>query len=206
MNRLLPLITWAFVGITATLVSSCAGSPSYVPPDAAYAPPPSATFDNGSPPGAYHAGPPLGGPQYGLPPGTPQYGPPPSDPRYGLPPGEPQYGLAPVVPQYEPPGAPQYEPPPGDPRYGPPGAAQYGPPLYGPPGTAQYGPPPGDPRYGPSGAAQYRHGGQWMRQACGWDIQRFCANVQPDQGVQCLAARRSELSKGCRSFLGRSGA
>jgi hypothetical protein len=112
MNRFLPLITSAFVGMAATLVSSCARNPLCVVPEPAYAPPPSAGLDYGSPSGA---------PQYGSPPGAPRYGSSPGGPQYGPPAGGRQYG--------PPAGGPQYGPPAGGPQYGPPaGASRYGPP------------------------------------------------------------------------------
>ena len=42
-----------------------------------------------------------------------------------------------------------------------------------------------------------------MSAACGRELQQFCSGVEPGQGrlVQCLDARRSELSEGCRSYL-----
>jgi hypothetical protein len=89
MNRL-PPITCAFVGIVATLVSSCARD--CAGPGAAYAAPSSDGPGYGSGPGIqrYELPPPT--PQYGSPPGTPQYGPPPGTPQYGQPPGGQYYG------------------------------------------------------------------------------------------------------------------
>jgi hypothetical protein len=76
---------------------------------------------------------------------------------------------------------------------------------------------PAQPAYGPAlvqaqelppaGQGQYsdaqRAAAAQFIQACGQDKQRFCANVQPGQGqvVQCLVARRYELSPSCISFL-----
>jgi hypothetical protein len=91
MTRLLPPITCVFVGMVATLVSSCARD--CVAPEAAYAPRPSAGLDYGSGPGIPQYGPPPGAPPYGPPPGSYPYGPPPGA-QYGAPPGS-QYGPRP---------------------------------------------------------------------------------------------------------------
>jgi hypothetical protein len=116
MNRFLPLVTCLFVGMAATLVSSCA---RYVvlepvlPPLSA--PPPAAglAYESGSAAGLSY-GPPVAI-QYGYyaPPPAQYYAPPP-DPYYGTPPAEPplgdnQYGPPPYGP---PAGAPPYPPPP----------------------------------------------------------------------------------------------
>jgi hypothetical protein len=39
--------------------------------------------------------------------------------------------------------------------------------------------------------------------ACGPDLWKYCAGVQPGQGrlVQCLQARSTDLSEGCKTFL-----
>jgi hypothetical protein len=115
MNRFLPLITCLFIGMAATLVSSCA---SYVVPETVLpplmVPPPSAglAYESGSAAGL-HYGPPIGV-RYGyyIPPPYGSYGPPPDD--------DDQY--------YPPPGGPQYQPPNNAPLYGPPPG--YGPPPY----------------------------------------------------------------------------
>jgi hypothetical protein len=117
MNRFFKFISCAFVGMAATLVSSC--SPRYFlfsepTPPPLMAPLPSAglAYESGSAAGLHYG--PLIEAQYGY------YGPPPG-PYYGAP------------------------PPPG-PYYGPPPAADYGPPpgpYYGTPPDQYYGPPPG---------------------------------------------------------------
>jgi hypothetical protein len=89
MHRFLPPITCVFVGVVATLVSSCARD--CVAPEAAYAARPPA----GSGPGIQ---------QYALPPPAPQY---------GSPPGAYPYGASPGTPPYGPPPTGQYGPPPG---------------------------------------------------------------------------------------------
>jgi hypothetical protein len=126
MNRFLPLITCLFVGMAATLVSSCASyvaSEPVLPP--LIVPPPSAglAYESGSAAGL-HYGPPIGV-RYGY------YGPAP----------EAYYGPAPE-PYYRPPplGDEQYYgsygPPPGDDdQYYAPGP--YSAPLYGPPPGAR---------------------------------------------------------------------
>src|SRR6516225_6138857 len=65
MTRVLPAITCVFVGIVATLVSSCARD--CVAPEAVYAQRPSAGVDYGSGPGAQPSGPPPGSYPYGPP-------------------------------------------------------------------------------------------------------------------------------------------
>jgi hypothetical protein len=42
-----------------------------------------------------------------------------------------------------------------------------------------------------------------MTAACGHELEQFCSGVEPGQGrlVQCLNARRSELTEGCKSYL-----
>jgi hypothetical protein len=47
-----------------------------------------------------------------------------------------------------------------------------------------------------------------MRQACGADFQKFCADVHPGSGhvAQCLLAHRDELSPACRDVLVKVGA
>jgi Cysteine rich repeat len=54
---------------------------------------------------------------------------------------------------------------------------------------------------GPAAFAQ--SGVAKFRAACGQDFQRFCTGVQPGGGriIQCLLARRGELSAPCRSVL-----
>jgi hypothetical protein len=98
-------------------------------------------------------------------------------------------------------------PAPAQPTYGPPlDQTQYGPPG----GQAQYESTPSQADYAStSGQGQYstpdprRAAAAQIIQACGQDLQRFCANVQPGEGrkVQCLVARRNELSTSCSSFL-----
>jgi len=58
MTRLLPVITCVFVGMVATLVSSCARD--CVAPEAVYAQRPPAGVDYGSGPGPQPYGPPPG--------------------------------------------------------------------------------------------------------------------------------------------------
>jgi hypothetical protein len=138
MNRFLPLITCLFIGMAATLVSSCA---SYVVPETVLpplmVPPPSAglAYESGSAAGL-HYGPPIGV-RYGyyIPPPEPYYGPPPH--QYYRP-AEPTLGDEQYYGSYGPPpdDDDQYYPPPGGPQYQPPNNA----PLYGPP--PGYGPPP----------------------------------------------------------------
>jgi hypothetical protein len=104
MNRFLPLITCLFVGMAATLVSSCASyvvSEPVLPP--LIVPPPSAglAYESGSAAGL-HYGPPIGV-RYGYYGPAPEayYGPAP-EPYYGPPPlGDEQYYGS-------------YGPPPGD--------------------------------------------------------------------------------------------
>jgi hypothetical protein len=96
MNRLLPPITCIFVGVVATLLSSCARD--CVAPVATY------------------GAPPLAGPVYGPNPGVQRYGLPPSAPQYGPPPGTYSNG---------PPGTALYVPPPTG-QYGVPPTGQYG--------------------------------------------------------------------------------
>jgi hypothetical protein len=126
MNRFLPLITCLFVGMAATLVSSCASyvvSEPVLPP--LIVPPPSAglAYESGSAAGL-HYGPPIGV-RYGYYGPAPEayYGPAP-EPYYGPPPlGDEQYYGS-------------YGPPPGDDdQYYAPGP--YSAPLYGPPPGAR---------------------------------------------------------------------
>lgn len=44
---------------------------------------------------------------------------------------------------------------------------------------------------------------QTIQNACGADIRRLCADVQPGGGriAQCMKARQSELSSGCKTAL-----
>jgi len=79
MNKFLPPITCAFVGVAAILVSSCARD--CAAPGAAYAAPPPVAPGYGSGPGIQRYDLPPPGPQYGAPPGTPDYG-------HGPPPGQ----------------------------------------------------------------------------------------------------------------------
>ncbi len=96
----LTLLTLAFVGLTAGIVSSCTTSPPPPPPpDAGYAPPPP-----GYPP------PPPGYP----PPPGPGAGPPPPGAQYMPPPGAPPPGYPPPGPGGGPP-PPGAMPPPGYP-------------------------------------------------------------------------------------------
>jgi hypothetical protein len=98
-------------------------------------------------------------------------------------------------------------PTPAQPTDGPAlGQTQDGPPA----GQAQYESTPSQADYAStSGQGQYstpdaqRAVAAQIIQACGQDLQRFCANVQPGEGrkVQCLVARRNELSTSCRSLL-----
>ncbi len=111
MNRFLPLITCAFVGMAATLVSSCGSR--YPAPDT---PPPSVGIAYESGTGIRYG--PLFGSQYGY------HGPPP-DEYYGPPPGDdddygPTFG---DHPQYMPPPGALTGPLPGGPQMGPPGAS-----------------------------------------------------------------------------------
>jgi hypothetical protein len=133
MKKFLPPITCVFVGMAATLVSSCARDAATMPPD----PVPSAGYGYRSPPVESQNLPPPGPSQYGLP---PAYG----SPAYGSPPGASQYGPPPAY--SPPPSASQYGPPPTASQYGSPPDAQ-GPlvvaPQYGQsPGASQYGQPP----------------------------------------------------------------
>jgi hypothetical protein len=50
-------------------------------------------------------------------------------------------------------------------------------------------------------------GGGKFRAACGEDLQRFCADVQPGGGrlVQCLSSHTSELSAGCGNMIAAAG-
>src|SRR6516165_3235249 len=93
MSRLPPPITCAFVGMAATLVSSCARD--CVAPEAVYAQRPPAGVD------------------YGPAPSSPPYGPPPGSYPYGSPPGAPPYGTSPGSYPYGPPPGAQYRPSPG---------------------------------------------------------------------------------------------
>jgi len=98
LSKLAPPITCVFVGMAATLVSSCARD--CVAPEAVYAQRPPAGVD------------------YRPAPGSPPYGQPPSSYSYGSPSGSYPYG--------SPPGAPPYGTSPGSYPYGPPPGAQYG--------------------------------------------------------------------------------
>jgi len=42
-----------------------------------------------------------------------------------------------------------------------------------------------------------------LRQACGGDVRKLCAGVQPGEGriVQCLAAQPDKVSAACKSIL-----
>jgi Cysteine rich repeat len=59
----------------------------------------------------------------------------------------------------------------------------------------------GSPAPGPQGEAVAK-----FQAACGQDLRRFCTGVQPGEGriIQCLMARRGELSAPCRSVLAQS--
>jgi hypothetical protein len=93
MYRFLPPFTCVFVGMVATLVTSCAR-------------------DCAAPGGAY-AAPPPAGPGYGSGPGIQQYALPPPAPQYGSPPGAYPYGASPGPPPYGSPPTGQYGAPPG---------------------------------------------------------------------------------------------
>ena len=102
MNRFLPLITCLFVGLAATLVSSCASYviPETVLPAPLMVPPPSAglAYESGSAAGLHYGPPtepPLAEEQY--------YG------SYGPPPGDDDQYYPPTGPYR----APLYGPPPG---------------------------------------------------------------------------------------------
>jgi hypothetical protein len=118
MNRFLTFITCVFVGMAATLVSSC--TPRSLVPEP-MAPPPSAglAYESGSASGLHYG--PLLGVQYGYygPPPGQYYGPPP-DQYYG-PPHDQYYGPPPGDDQYygSPPGGQYHGPPPGGPQYAP---------------------------------------------------------------------------------------
>lgn len=47
-----------------------------------------------------------------------------------------------------------------------------------------------------------------LRQACGADFQKFCADVHPGSGhvAQCLLAHKNDLSPACRDVLVKVGA
>jgi hypothetical protein len=130
MNRFLPLFTCLFVGLAATLVSSCASYviPETVLPAPLMVPPPSAglAYESGSAAGL-HYGPPIGV-RYGY------YGPPPA--YYGPPP-EPYYGPPPEPPLGEEQYYGSYGPPPGDDNQYYPPTGPYRAPLYGPPPGAR---------------------------------------------------------------------
>jgi hypothetical protein len=125
MNRFLPLITCLFVGVAATLASSCASYvvPETVLPAPLMVPPPSAglAYESGSAAGL-HYGPPIGV-RYGYygPPLEAYYGPPPEP--YYAPPPEPPLGEEQYYGSYTPGDDDQYHAPTGP----------YRAPLYGPP-------------------------------------------------------------------------
>jgi hypothetical protein len=52
---------------------------------------------------------------------------------------------------------------------------------------------------GPGGGGGGR--GAALRQACGADIQKFCANVQGPDMRKCVRDNFASLSDGCQSFL-----
>ena len=55
----------------------------------------------------------------------------------------------------------------------------------------------------PPAAGDHGHGRGAVRQACGADIAKFCADVQAGGGrvMQCFKAHKDDLSDGCKSAL-----